>query len=283
MRLALKLISRSSALIWGYAPVSPLDKSLFYQNLCRSLGKGTELSSRKMSLVKDVRNFSARWLILKTPLTPLASIEKKTISGFDIRLTNLKGPLTIKRTRRMALPTCIRNLTKKELKGEAALILPFVSQGLGWGARSSKNLSYLRKSPFLTFRKSPLYGFLRFETLAKWTMVSYRDSLVSSPEKDFDPSMEDLHESCFLVSLDTSSKCPLLVERTFFESKGENPNSTPQSHIAGPSLEGFERENVNNLHWLTGVPGSFLYVSPLAYSPIYKIQAIKKLIFFNFM
>jgi len=69
-----------------------LGKSLFYKRLVKNIKKiGAPLSIGRSAL-QDPRNLSSRWVIPKTYFTPLASIDKKTLSGFDTKLALVKGP-----------------------------------------------------------------------------------------------------------------------------------------------------------------------------------------------
>jgi hypothetical protein len=77
-----------------------------------------------------MRNFSIKQLFLKPHLALLASVEKKTFSGFDLRLLTVKSVKALKRVRLNP------HVTFNSLRGfnqEAHTTLPanYVGGGLG--------------------------------------------------------------------------------------------------------------------------------------------------------
>lgn len=207
--------------------MAPFDKSLFYQNLFCTLGKKSSLPTTGLSLTNDPRNFSAKWLVLKSPLTPLASTEKKTISGFDTRLAGLKGPAKIKASRRAGALLYSEVFTSRlPLLGGTNPIAPFISQGRGWGVRSSRANSYLRGSPFLGLKKLPCLSFFAVSLLPKSILIQHGQALLTEGGSGVDTLPDG---AAFLVSSDVNLGKPLLMGGTFFEGKVENPNITPKN------------------------------------------------------
>lgn len=255
MRVALKLVAKTLALSWGYAPVSSLGSSLFYQNFSKSLenkkSKGKGLPLDRASLLVDNRNTSSRWLILKKHLTPLAATEKKTISGFDTRLVSLKSPRKIKWDRRQLY--CFYLPRGKggtfEGLGTAHVLSPFISQAPGWGARSSKRLSYLKEAPFSALRKPNRIGFLRDECLPSNSLISskglFQVDLTETEEGGVG------QKTLLFVSIDLFLSKNLLLEKAYSEG-GESPNLTPQVVESALSLENLESSLEETLHWARG-------------------------------
>lgn len=232
----MKLINHSFSLNWGYAPVSSFDKSLFYQNLFCTLSR--PLSASGLSSMLDSRNFSAKWLVFKTQLTPLAGTVKKTISGFDVRLSALKGPKQIRAARRKGL-YMYQSVAPKRPLGEQSVnpLFPFISQGQGWGVRSSKGPQYLGSSSSFVLKKTNTYGLLDLSYLPKNIIADQRDAFLKGPDTGADALSSD---SKFLISSDLFLRAPLLTGKTFLEGKAENPNLIPQSVAHQIDVEDFD-------------------------------------------
>lgn len=270
MRLALKIVNRSLSLNWGYAPVASFDKSLFYQNLFYTLRRRPSLPITSLSLLKDPRNLSARWLSLKTPLTPLASTEKKTISGFDTRLAGLKGPTIIKTNRRRGFFTYSGVPTNKvPIFGGVSPLAPFISQGRGWGVRSARANSFLRNNQFLGFKKLPSLGFFDTNFLLRTLLINHKGTLLSEGGA-LGPN------TSFLISSDVNQAAPLLVGKTFFEGRAENPNITaqPQNTQTNPST--LTKDFSSYLFWATGVEAGFSFYAVTGLLIFSKSQTAKR-------
>jgi hypothetical protein len=204
-----------------------------------------------LSPIKDPRNFSSKWLALKTPLTPLASVEKKTLSGFDIRLASLKGPTKLKANRRKG------SLLYSEVSSNKALALegvsplaPFVSQGGGWGVRSSRANSYLKNSPLSGLKKASLPSFFGVGFLPKTILMDHRQAILA---EEGAASSVLLTDGSLLISSDINQGGSLLVKGPFFERKSENPNNKPQSQNAHADYSTFVRGWDEYLCWATGI------------------------------
>lgn len=219
--------------------MASFDKSLFYQNLFYTLRKKSSLSTTSLSLTKDPRNLSSKWLTFKTPLTPLASTEKKTLSGFDVRLAGLKGPVKLKASRRRG-PFLYSEVSPNRafvLEGVSPLA-PFISQGRGWGVRSSRANSYLRNSPFSGFKKRNGFGFFGTNFLPKAILADYKQTILAEEGLATGALLAD---GAFLISSDISQNGSLLVGKTFFEGKFENPNTPLQSQSVQADYTNFSR------------------------------------------
>ena len=274
MRLALKLISHSFSLNWGYAPVSSFDKSLFYQNLFCTLRR--PLPASELSSMLDSRNFSAKWLVFKTQLTPLAGTVKKTISGFDTRLSALKGPKQIKGSRRKGLYMYQSVAPKGALGGQPVNpLLPFISQGQGWGVRSSKGSQYLGSASPFVLKKTSTYGLLDLSYLPKNIIADQRDAFLKGAEAEADALSPD---SRFLVSSDLFLRAPLLTGKTFLEGKVENPNLIPQSVVHQIDVEDFDRGLSRFLAWAAGSGGAPHIYNNLVPALFYKGKAAERVV-----
>ena len=237
MRLALKLALRSLNLSWGYAPVASLDRSLFYRDLLHTLKAGSSLPASKLSLVKDPRNLAVRWLTFKTPLTPLLAGEKKSITGFDLRLAALKGPNKIKHTRRRGVAPYPELSTGRAPLGlGVSPIFSFVGQGPGWGARSSKSLAYFRGASFVGFKKAAPVGFFGLGYLPSDILVAHRKGLQGGE------AAKSLVLPCghAFVAADVNLMGSFLVERAFFEAKGGGLNVAPDVPHAPVDIESLD-------------------------------------------
>lgn len=278
MRLALKLINRSLGLNWGYVPVASFDKSLFYQNLFYTLRKSPSLSTTNLSLIRDPRNLSAKWLAFKSPLTLLASTEKKTISGFDVRLASLKGPAKIKASRRRgAFLYADVSANKTPAFGGLNPLTPFISQSKGWGVRSSKADSYLRNGRFLGFKKPPLGGFFGINSLPKSILAPYKEALLTEGGLITTPLSAN---AIFLVSSDLSQGASLLAGKTFSEGKAENPNIAPKSQSTQADLSTLSKDWDEYLFWATGITPSFGFFIAQSFLSLTKSQMAKKVVAF---
>jgi hypothetical protein len=274
MRLALKLINHSFSLNWGYAPVASLDKSLFYQNLFYTLRKTPSLPLANLSLTKDPRNISAKWLTFRTPLTPLASTEKKTISGFDTRLAGLKGPTKIKANRRRGafLYSEVSNNKTLASKGLNPLV-PFISQGGGWGIRSARANSYLKNGRFLGFKKLTMVGFFGISFLPKSILACHRNAFLAEGGSALDTAPIDV---ALLIGSDVNQGASLLIERAFFEGKVENPNIIPQNQNAQTDHTAIGKDWGDYLFWATGVSVGLDFCMTLNLKIFFKSQTAKR-------
>lgn len=277
MRLALKLVASSFSLSWGYAPISSLGKSLFYQNLSKNLQKPTTLSLRKIkpSLLNDPRNLSCKWLVLRGYLTPLAAIEKKTISGFDTRLALVKSPWKIKQQRRA--PLVGYPVTPEGGRG-AKPLLPFISQASGWGVKSSKTLGYLGKTSFLVFKKPTSgLGFLNQERPSATNLLVGSKGLFLSNETEEDKNSlsEDVS---FLLKLDTFSESPLLSEKTYLGGKLDSPNLTPETVESQFDVDGLNGAARDALLWISGFLKNQYHTRPTSGVRFYKSYLAKRLV-----
>jgi hypothetical protein len=237
MRLALKLVLRSLSLSWGYAPVASFDRSLFYRDLMHTLKTGACLPSSQLSLVADPRNLATRWLAFRTPLTPLLAGEKKSITGFDLRLAGLKGPKIIKHTRRTGVALYPElSAARRPLGLRVSPISSYVGQGPGWGAQSSRSLAYFRGTSFLGFKKAARVGFFSLGYLPSDILVAHRKDLRGGE------TTKPLVIPCghAFVSADVNFGGSFLIERSFFEAKGGGPD-VPNAPVDIESLhEGWD-------------------------------------------
>lgn len=285
MRRALNLIAGSFNLGWGYAPICPLSKTLFYQRLSRSLIKSNKLPLNKVSPVNGTRNFSLRWVSLKGGLTPLASTERKAVSGFDLRLTTMKGPFKIKRNRRGSFPFYLTTFVSNDAQGTKMLAspMPHIGQNQGWGVRSSKSLEYLCKMAPSTFQKQMFYSTLIREGLPIDILISAKTFL--APFQNEDGEGEDT-EPCleegvgFFISSNLSRGSSSIGQRAYFEKKGENPNLTPVNIFNEFELRDLNLPVRNSLNWLAGFVSCPFFITPLTEVVFYKSYTASKLLIF---
>ncbi len=211
---------------------------------------------------------------LKTPLTPLASTEKKTLSGFDIRLASLKGPARLKASRRRG-PFLYSEVysNKASVLENLSPLAPFISQGRGWGVRSSRANSYLRSNPFSGFNKPSPLGFFGIGFLPNTILMQHRQAILSGEGAKTSSLLAD---GAFLISSDINQGCSLLVRKTFFEGKSENPNTQSQRQSSQLDYAVFNREWAEYLSWATGVGADFGFYLSTGFLVFSKTQVARK-------
>jgi hypothetical protein len=245
MRVALKLVTRTLNLNWGYAPVSSLGRSLFYQSFSKALEKKSYYGTpnNRFSFLRDPRNLSSRWLVIRKHLTPLAATEKRAVSGFDTRLVSLKSPKKIKLDRRRGLSSFYSSGVTKGGYGQSlsptSVLLPFISQAPGWGPRSSKRLNYLKESSFLVLKKSSNIGFISREPLPTNLLAMAKGLFLENGEEGEEGGEGAVGKVLFLFGVDIFLSNRLLLERAYSIGSGESPN-LPQSMENSFSLEELE-------------------------------------------
>jgi hypothetical protein len=128
-------------------------------------------------------------------------------------------------------------------------LFPFVGQGPGWGARSSKSAGYLRNVPFSTFKKNGSYGFFSQSYIPAEVLLSRKDVFLRG-SSDLIDSLAC--ESNFLVTLDLNLRGFLLAERAFCKEGSASPNLIPQNEAPSLDAEALLEECDVYVSWTTG-------------------------------
>jgi hypothetical protein len=247
MRTHLYRFKRGLAFHWGYSSLVTLDKSSAYSQL---VGSALKKDLTRVASTADIRNTALKQVFLKPRLTLLANTEKKTFSGFDARLLELKSPRVLKRQRRAPA------ITLKALGGRAAavpvsstIISGVTNSSLGWGRKSSLAPFFLNGTSLKTFRKAQDSGLLRGAYSSPALFLSQLPLLDLAEA----PALEGFtNESNYMLSLECQMST-ITVSQTFFEFDGENPNApllTPPSLISDDAFNG---ATTAHLRWVTGV------------------------------
>ena len=227
MRTHLQFIKQTLKLHWNYSAITTFDKSLAYQEVLYT----SHSCERALAPMHDLRNFSMSWFLLKTHLTPLATIEKKTISGFDHRLVTIKGSRKLKQLRRNKLTTYADVIPSRLYGMPCNKLKLFVSSGCGWGSKSSQSLLFLKGKALKTFRKKKHVTFLceSYFPLPHLVSKSYEFQINFSRD-----DVEAQYEENFIMAVALNSDLLTTLEKTFLETKAEMPNlvsMAPSSQI----------------------------------------------------
>lgn len=256
MRKQLHLFKKTLALHWGYSSLSTLDKTQSYVQTLASIGKGY---MKHTTSSYDVRNLSLKQVFFKPRLTPLASTEKKTFSGFDLRLAQLKGPKVLKRTRRAFVLTYGRAISPSGAVTQT-LPTPYTGSGLGWGRKSSRALSFLTSRPVKTFHKPLKRGLLEKTHCYPGPLLAQL-SVIATAEPAYLTALDNTGN--YVLSSELYCPTPLNIEADIFNPLGENPNL---SSVGGASQQlpatAFNEALKSHIKWVTAIgPTSLKYLN----------------------
>lgn len=277
MRLALKITSRKLRNYWNYAPVRPFDGTHLYRSITWGIHKGKSLAMLNLGLMRDTRNLSVDWLTFRATLTPLMGTEKKTVSGFDTRLVDVKSPKKIKNSRMRGVVFQPAGALHKSLRGLNRFNLS-LSNGPGWGSKSSKALYFEGRSSYSTFKKRSSLGFLRAEPLPSQLLFDNNEGLLGLEEDSGSLPLRDLS---LLVSVETNCQRTHFSERTFLFKVPLNPNALPELSPPSVEVETLNGDFVEFLDWSMALEEARESDLPFTRALLFKWFSSKNLIVFN--
>jgi len=247
MRNHLRLIKTTLGLHWGYSRLGTLDKTQHYNQRLKAVLQTTTKGLYE-TLTADPRNMSLKQLLFKKRVTLLANTDKKTFSGFDLKLAGIKSPKLLKKQRRAPLLT-LKQVSFHRTPQGTTLAAEFVNAHVGWGRKSSSMLGFLANRSFNTFTKaksarSPVQGnsfpgtLLPCLPLLASAEESYRHNI--APEANF----------LLTTELHTSS---VVSEKAFCEFNGESPNLAPLTTTTLLPIGDFNAICKTHLIWSSGL------------------------------
>ena len=145
-------------LYWGFAPIRP------HHRTRASMRAGVAPQVGAAIRRGGLTSLAAPTLELRSPLTPLASSERRPIGGFDSRIGELKAPRLIKNERRFARVFGAPG-------APAPAVYPFLSSRAGWGEKGRRTGAFLGGDSWAPFaKKSPRSVLLGFTSM--WAPVT---------------------------------------------------------------------------------------------------------------
>jgi len=151
--------------------------------------------------------------------------------------------------------------------------MPFISQGTGWGVRSSKKLGYLGSMPYLTFRKGRYEGFLNRECLPAMVSLALSRAFIIDSNPSLEAEEKDAlsYEASLLLNLDLSLNNILGDEVAYFDDRGEDPNIASDKAEGSLTLEDLDADSILTFNWTIGFVNDSFFSNEGSEKNFYKL------------